>query len=315
MSEKLYLYNIIMVLSFFALWLSIQIPEDLEVAIGYFLILTIGVGHGANDLKIYFNSRKLSLKKTIVFVTIYALIVLIGFALFFFVPEIILTVFLLISGYHFGQEHFEKYKLNTSWLTHVFLLSYGFSIILTLLVLHHEESLPIINDLLNVSVSYTSLLYPLIASVALLALSSLKVMQPLMWKTIARELFYLVLIYVLFQSASLLWGFAIYFILWHSVPSIHSQIVFLEGTVSNFSVKKYILNSLLYWIAALIFLSLLYYFLKEYTSLFLSTIIAFLGGITFPHERVVFAVHCFRESETQTINLHPFFKDAIKINP
>jgi Brp/Blh family beta-carotene 15,15'-monooxygenase len=291
MSEKLYLYNIIMVLSFFALWLSIQIPEDLEVAIGYFLILTIGVGHGANDLKIYFNSRKLSLKKTIVFVTIYALIVLIGFALFFFVPEIILTVFLLISGYHFGQEHFEKYKLNTSWLTHVFLLSYGFSIILTLLVLHHEESLPIINDLLNVSVSYTSLLYPLIASVALLALSSLKVMQPLMWKTIARELFYLVLIYVLFQSASLLWGFAIYFILWHSVPSIHSQIVFLEGTVSNFSVKKYILNSLLYWIAALIFLSLLYYFLKEYTSLFLSTIIAFLGGITFPHVIVMNQLH------------------------
>jgi Brp/Blh family beta-carotene 15,15'-monooxygenase len=291
MSEKLRLYNIIMVLSFFALWLSIQIPEDLEVAIGYFLILTIGVGHGANDLKIYFNSRKLSLKKTIVFVTIYALIVLIGFALFFFVPEIILTVFLLISGYHFGQEHFEKYKLNTSWLTHVFLLSYGFSIILTLLVLHHEESLPIINDLLNVSVSYTSLLYPLIASVALLALSSLKVMQPLMWKTIARELFYLVLIYVLFQSASLLWGFAIYFILWHSVPSIHSQIVFLEGTVSNFSVKKYILNSLLYWIAALIFLSLLYYFLKEYTSLFLSTIIAFLGGITFPHVIVMNQLH------------------------
>jgi Brp/Blh family beta-carotene 15,15'-monooxygenase len=170
-------------------------------------------------------------------------------------------------------------------------LSYGFSIILTLLVLHHEESLPIINDLLNVSVSYTSLLYPLIASVALLALSSLKVMQPLLWKTIARELFYLVLIYVLFQSASLLWGFAIYFILWHSVPSIHSQIVFLEGTVSNFSVKKYILNSLLYWIAALIFLSLLYYFLKEYTSLFLSTIIAFLGGITFPHVIVMNQLH------------------------
>jgi Brp/Blh family beta-carotene 15,15'-monooxygenase len=291
MSEKLRLYNIIMVLSFFALWVSIQIPEHLEFAIGYFLILTIGVGHGANDLKIYFNSKKLSLKKTIIFITIYALIVLIGFILFFFIPEIILTVFLLISGYHFGQEHFEKYKLNPSWLTHAFLLSYGFSIILTLLVLHHEESLLIINDLLNVPISYTTLLYPLIASVALLTISSLKVMQPLLWKTIGRELFYLVLIYVLFQTASLLWGFAIYFILWHSIPSIYSQIMFLEGTVSNFSIKKYILNSLIYWIAALIFLSLLYYFLKDYTSLFLSTIIAFLGGITFPHVIVMNQLH------------------------
>jgi Brp/Blh family beta-carotene 15,15'-monooxygenase len=280
-----------MVLSFFALWVSIQIPEHLEFAIGYFLILTIGVGHGANDLKIYFNFRKLSLKKTILFITIYTLIVLIGFALFFFVPEVILTVFLLISGYHFGQEHFEKYKFNTSWLTHVFLLSYGFSIILTLLVIHHQKSLLIINDLLNLQISYTALLYPLIASAVLLAISSIKVMQTLSWKTIGRELFYLVIIYVLFQTASLLWGFAIYFILWHSVPSIYSQIIFLEGTVTNFSIKKYLLNSLLYWIAALIFLSLLYYFLKDYTSLFLSTIIAFLGGITFPHVIVMNQLH------------------------
>jgi Brp/Blh family beta-carotene 15,15'-monooxygenase len=291
MSEKLRLYNVIMVLSFFALWVSIQIPEHLEFAIGYFLILTIGVGHGANDLKIYFNSHKLSLKKTILFITIYALIVLIGFALFFLVPEIILTLFLLISGYHFGQEHFEKYKLKTTWLTHVFLLSYGFSIILTLLVLHHKKSLLTINDLLNIQISYTALLYPLIASVVLLGLSAIKVMQPLSWKTRGRELFYLVIIYALFQTASLLWGFAIYFILWHSIPSIHSQIMFLEGTVSNFSIKKYITDSLLYWIAALIFLSLLYYFLKDYTSLFLTTIIAFLGGITFPHVIVMNQLH------------------------
>ncbi|QJP34567.1 hypothetical protein F0365_09255 [Nonlabens sp. Ci31] len=291
MSKKFHLYDIIMVLSFFALWVSIQIPDYMEFALSYFLILTIGVGHGANDLKIYFNSKRLSLKKIILFISLYTLIVLAGFALFFFVPEIVLTLFLLISGYHFGQEHFEKYDLATSWLSRIFLFSYGFSIILTLLLIHHKESVLIINDLINVQISYTTLLYPLIASVALLALTSIKVLSPLSLKTIGREIFYLVLIYAIFQTASLLWGFAIYFILWHSIPSIHSQIVFLEGTVSNFSIKKYMLNSLLYWIAALVFLSVLYYFLKDYTTLFLSTIIAFLGGITFPHVVVMNHLH------------------------
>jgi Brp/Blh family beta-carotene 15,15'-monooxygenase len=122
-------------------------------------------------------------------------------------------------------------------------------------------------------------------------ISSLKVVKSLSWNMIGREVFYLIILYLLFQTASLLWGFAIYFILWHSIPSIYNQIIFLNGEVSKASVKKYLLNSLIYWIGALVFLAVLYYFLKDYTSLFLSTIIAFLGGITFPHVFVMNQLH------------------------
>ncbi|MEN8901716.1 MAG: Brp/Blh family beta-carotene 15,15'-dioxygenase [Nonlabens sp.] len=283
MSKKTHLYNLIMVISFFALWVSIQIPESMEFILGYFLILTIGVGHGANDLKVYFNRKTFSIRKKITFLSIYSLTVLIGFGLFFIIPEFILTVFIIISGYHFGQEHFEKYEVKNTWYYKIFIGSYGIIIILTLLTIHLEESMLIINDLLNSELVGEVLLYPLIIVVATMLLSFLKFARLFSWKEILKECFYLLLIYTLFSASSLVWGFAIYFILWHSIPSIYSQISYLQGAVNKKSIKKYILDSLLYWIAALVFLAVLYYFLSDYTNLFLSTIIAFLGGITFPH--------------------------------
>lgn len=283
MSRKFQLYNLIMVLSFFFLWISFQIPEAMEFALGYFLILTIGVGHGANDLKIYFNARKLNLKKTILFLGLYSIIVLAGTGLFFIVPEFILTLFIVISGYHFGQEHFEKYGIKTTWYYNIFVSAYGLMIILTLLYIHAQESLLIINDLLGSSLEVEVLLYPLIASVVVLLLCFLKFRHQFQLKEMLKELFYLLLIFTIFSTSNLIWGFAIYFILWHSVPSIYNQIYYLEGTVNSNTVKTYIKDSLLYWVAALIFLGVLYYFLSDYTSLFLSIIIAFLGGITFPH--------------------------------
>lgn len=283
MSRKFQLYNIIMVLSIFFLWISFQIPDNMEFALGYFLILTIGVGHGANDLKIFFNSRQLNFKKSISFLAIYSLMVIAGTGLFFIVPEFVLSLFIIISGYHFGQEHFEKYEIKAAWHYNIFVTAYGLMIILALLYVHSQESLLIINDLLNSKLVEEVLLYPLIASVIILFLSFLKLWRQLPLREILKELFYLLLIFTVFSTSNLIWGFAIYFILWHSIPSIYNQIQYLEGTVNSTTVKNYIKDSLLYWVAALIFLGVLYYFLSDYTHLFLSIIIAFLGGITFPH--------------------------------
>jgi Brp/Blh family beta-carotene 15,15'-monooxygenase len=291
MSKKFHLYNIILVLSFFSLWISIQIPDYIEFILAYFLILTVGVGHGANDLKIFFNSKNLNTKRTLAFIVIYSFIVLAGFALFFVVPSFILTIFLLTSGYHFGQEHFEKYNLAPSWWLSIFVTSYGFNIILYLLVQNADESILIINDLINNPITYDTLLYSLLLSATIMTITGIVIFRSLAWQHIVREVFYLIVISLLFQNTSLVLGFAIYFILWHSVPSIYNQIAFLDGKVTATTIINYVTNSLLYWIGALIFLGVLYYFLKDHTSLFLSTIIAFLGGITFPHVIVMNKLH------------------------
>lgn len=277
------LYEVILILSFVALWLAIQIPKEAEHIIGYFLILSIGVGHGANDLKIYFKNKKLSVKSSIKFISLYSFAVIAGFAAFFVIPDIVLTIFLIISGFHFGQEHFERYSLPNSIRNNIFFTAYGFTIIITILYIHSDLSLEILNDLITYLINKKDLKIVLLASSGVTVLSSIICLRKINFSSIAKELLYLFVFYFIFSNSSLIWSFAIYFILWHSVPSIHHQITHLYGTVTKKNIIVYIKESLLFWLAALLFLGALYYAFQDKTSLFLSIIVAFLGGITFPH--------------------------------
>ena len=73
------------------------------------------------------------------------------------------------------------------------------------------------------------------------------------------------------------------FIIWHSLPSLKSQIRFLyEGQVTNPFIK-YLKSGFIYWMFAIIGL-IGFYFLgvlpeEQYISVFFS----FLAAITFPH--------------------------------
>jgi Brp/Blh family beta-carotene 15,15'-monooxygenase len=291
MIHKSSLYNAILILSFLALWLSVQIPESLEYNIGYFLILTIGVGHGANDLKIYFKNQNLDFKKSARFISIYATGVLLGFLAFFVIPDLVLLLFLIISGFHFGQEHFERFELTPSVTKNIFITAYGLLIIMTLLYLKASFSLPIIHDLITNTITVTQLQWTVYTLAAVTVLTGIVILKKLPIALLIRELFYLVILYVIFTASSLVWGFAIYFVLWHSIPSINHQIEHLHGSVTRSTIIKYIKESILFWIAAIIFLGALYYFLNEKTALFLSIIVAFLGGITFPHVIVMHKIH------------------------
>jgi Brp/Blh family beta-carotene 15,15'-monooxygenase len=288
MALKSRLYDVILILSFLALWLSSQIAESFQFVLGYFLILSIGVGHGANDLKIFFNNTQLSSKKSVLFIIAYSVCVIGGFLLFFIIPEIVLTVFLLVSGFHFGQEHFERFELPSSVVKFIFITAYGLLVLATLLYLNAADSLPIIHDLIAARITASQVELTMYVLLGITLITGAIVLNKVPIPHLVRELFYLIILYIIFATSSLLWGFAIYFILWHSIPSINSQINHLHGSVSKKTVLLYIKESLLYWIAALMFLGALYYFLNDKTALFLSIIVAFLGGITFPH---VFVMH------------------------
>ncbi|WP_298954830.1 Brp/Blh family beta-carotene 15,15'-dioxygenase [uncultured Nonlabens sp.] len=285
------MYNIILVLSFLALWIAIQIPENLEYYIGYFLVLTIGIGHGANDLRIYFNHRRMSIKKSIAFTALYAMAVLIGFGLFFLQPAAVLGLFLVVSGYHFGEEHFERFSWNSSMLKKLFETFYGLNIILCLLYLNATDSLPVIKDLTTLELSGISLEWSFYTVSLLTLLTGFFMFKNVKATLIFKELLYLIIIFIIFKTSSLIWGFTIYFILWHSIPSIHHQIIYLHDKVNRVSVLDYLKASIFYWIASLFMLGGLYYFLKEDLTLLLSIIVAFLGGITFPHVFVMNKLH------------------------
>jgi Brp/Blh family beta-carotene 15,15'-monooxygenase len=288
------LYDILLVLSIIALWASLQLSAAVENLIGYFLVLTIGVGHGANDIKIFFRDKKLSTSRAIWFIAVYTVAVILGFGAFFIIPDFILALFIIVSGFHFGQEHYEQYELPKSFLKTLFLTIYGLTIIVALLYTNSEASLPIINDLIYSKVTTVMLAYGTYGCAALMFMLGLVLLRTQPITQLLRELFYLVVLLVIFKISSLLWGFAIYFVLWHSVPSIHHQIHHLYGHVSKSTLLQYLKSSSLYWVAALLFLAILYYFLNERTAQFLTVIVAFLGGITFPH---VLVMHNLQKNE------------------
>ena len=105
-------------------------------------------------------------------------------------------------------------------------------------------------------------------------------------KHIIEQLFYLVLLCVIFKSSSLIWGFTIYFIFWHSIPSLNDQIKFLYGKYSFHNFKLYVKSAFLYWILSLIGITILYFVaidLVVFDALFFSL----LASITFPHAIVI----------------------------
>ena len=115
-------------------------------------------------------------------------------------------------------------------------------------------------------------------------------------EAILKELFTLVVLAMIFSSSSLIWGFAIYFILWHSIPSLLEQIKFIYGDVKTVSALNYCKAALPYWIISLVGMVILYAIFsseKQFYSLFF----AFIAAVTFPHAIVM--VKMFSKKKAQ----------------
>jgi Brp/Blh family beta-carotene 15,15'-monooxygenase len=85
----------------------------------------------------------------------------------------------------------------------------------------------------------------------------------------------------------LIWGFAIYFILWHSIPSIINQVVYLKGEFNWKNFGSYIKTAFAYWLVSLIGIAVLYLLFKD-IKIFNALFFSFLAAITFPHVLVIY---------------------------
>ena len=101
------------------------------------------------------------------------------------------------------------------------------------------------------------------------------------------EIILIILLFIIFNIASLIAGFAIYFIIWHSIPSLRDQIVELHSDFNKNTILLYLKNSTLYWLISIISLFILYYVVND-DKLFISLFFSFLSAITFPHVLVMF---------------------------
>ena len=284
------LSSFMIVSTFFALWLAVQFEESIENIFAYILILSFGILHGANDLKLIQRSDSAEVRsKNFLKTLVYYILFVVGSALLFYgMPAVALLLFVIFSGYHFGEQHWIS-KIKGHLLRRIFFLVYGF-FILSLLFYRHEDTVTvIIANITGVALWGRIYFYSLIFSAGAMILLYLRLAfeNKKLRTSFIKELFYIAVFFVVFSTASLLWSFAIYFVLWHSIPSLVDQINYLYGHLSKDTMWSYAKSSFPYWMISIIGLSLLLFLFRDNLETSLSFFFSFLAAITFPHVLVI----------------------------
>ena len=287
--------KVILILSFFGMWISHVISEDNLIVLGYFLILSFGIFHGANDLELIQKNNTINnkgnSKNKIRFLISYIISVLFFSVCFYFFPLIEFIIFMVISAYHFGEQHlnFKVYdSLNLNILA--FRFFYGSLILSILLFFHKEEVSKIILNITSFEVKSILFNYILILTIAFTILFyflSKKYMSKDFF--IFFEVFLLIIFSLIFKFSPLIWGFSLYFILWHSIPSIKSQSEFIYGEFSYLTFIKYLKSGFLIWLLSIVSF-ILYFYLMKNNSMLETILFSFIAAITFPHVFTIFNI-------------------------
>lgn len=275
--------------SFAGLWLTSYLSNKYQTILGFFLILSFGVLHGANDLVLIDQLKSNKKIDFIKLIGIYVLIVGISVILFTNIPIVALLLFILVSSYHFGEQHWnEIIKTNKSLITSLFQFNYGLLILVILFYFNTKEVIEIIYEITNYTFSVEYINGAVLIAFSLFVILSIRLYQiSVEFKnSLIEQLFYLIVLAVVFKASSLIWGFTIYFIFWHSIPSLNDQLTFLYGSSTWTNFKEYFKTAFIYWFISLIGVFGLYYIAKDMV-VFDALFFAFLASITFPHFIVI----------------------------
>jgi Brp/Blh family beta-carotene 15,15'-monooxygenase len=258
------------------------------------LMLILGIPHGATDHLVFFSSHKTtSYLDWIRFSGMYLGIMLIYILAWYFFPLACFIAFLAFSAYHFGQSQLYYFPISeNSWLKIFLYFIWGSTVLLAILGFNASQSLSILEDTPFIGLmSYVFIWFvPLLGiSVGLLLMGFLiaYIRENIPLKSIFQELGLLLLIVFLCWSTSLLWSFAIYFALWHSLQTIEQEIrVFRQKFSMDYTWKNYaqdaFLLSLISFVGIAFILSSLYFFELKISGL-LFTFFILISILTAPH--------------------------------
>jgi len=258
-----------------------------------FLILSIGVSHGALD---NLKGRKLfqifGISNFFIFYFSYILISLIIIVLWIIVPTISLMIFLILASHHFGKEDTQFLMSENSYLNQLLFFLKGSLIIFAPMYFHFDETISIFKSLLinnetffeslNLLETNKILLYGIIVSTLSGILLFTKNFE-LKKFTIFFDYFSILIINYYFSP---LVAFTLYFCFLHSVRHSISLISELdENSIAN-GLKIFIKKALPLTILTATFCFLSLYLLNNtynFDGSILKIIFIGLASLTFPH--------------------------------
>jgi len=282
--------NFGIVLSFFGLWITTYFSIEYQQITGFVIIFLFGILHGSNDLLIISKIRSQKVAVTYPKILFYYLVfVSVGILLFYSLPAFALLLFIVISAYHFGEQHWNFLNTKTISKTVIaFQTLYGLFLLAMLFNFHSEEVKTIMEQIIRLPLVQINFNHILLFIGVLLLINSLILYSKSerFGKEIVVNLVYLIVLGIIFKNSNLIWAFAIYFIVWHSLPSMKQQICFLYGHYSFQNFMRYFKAAFVYWLFSLLGILLLYVLFKD-KEIFKALFFSFLAAITFPHTLVI----------------------------
>tara|TARA_B110000444_G_scaffold238417_1_gene251989 strand:+ start:3288 stop:4160 length:873 start_codon:yes stop_codon:yes gene_type:complete len=276
------LYRSKIIASIFIIWISLFSYSNIDVVVASILILTLGLGHGACDIKLITTRLNTSsLKVKVISIFLYIFTAFVAFLVFYSLPFIGFITFLLISSYHFGEQHLHK-KLSASKMKFFHFSLYGMVIFLLMIETNIDMVFEILTPLIGNEISEIPIRVTLFVFIFLTGLFWLVDYKSIKF-SIPKELFYLLVIYVLFYNTNLIVSFASYFVIWHSIPSIYDQIEYLYKDVNRKTILLYLRNSGYYWGISLAGLIFIVSYGEIMGDNFYRILYSFVASVTIPH--------------------------------
>jgi len=226
--------------------------EQMSFVVAIALICIIGIPHGATDHLLFFSiAQRLpgdKKKARLRFYITYLGIMAAYGVLWYLTPILSFLIFILLSFYHFGQENLKSFRWKSSYLkTTSFLLS-GVFVLATPLFADMKAAWPIIKSISGIEVPHLLSLEScrLIAYVIGISYGCFLVFLILSrnvdLQTGLKEIVNWAVLFMLFLSTPLMMGFAVFFSLWHALPSILEQIGFLKKNQIRYNAISHIKN-------------------------------------------------------------------------
>jgi len=215
------------------------------------VMLSIGIPHGSVDHLIAFiNPKARKFDNKVIFYIIYLSLIIFNIILWVISPFLGLSVFLIISCYHFGETQVIGYNSTDNKILNFVI---GANILLSLFlnnIVELQEILYIIPQFATLDLSAFDSVFFLLVSVGILMLSiinfDIKRKVPLYAE--------ITILYMVFFHTDLLTSFALYFGFCHSLPML--MLEFKEFKTENFI--KFYLKTLPFTILSIFNISLSY---------------------------------------------------------
>jgi beta-carotene 15,15'-dioxygenase len=241
-------FTFIFVVCLYALYHVFEAYTDISVeqqlAVASVLILAFGIPHGAIDHVLFFKKNTASQLK---FYGAYLGLILLFLVGWLVEPLWSFVFFLVLSAFHFGESQLNDLKLKRAFLRPVLFLTWGLTLLLTLIYYNTAELIGYTGFFKDTAVFQAVYQYELLSE-AFIALNALTVAMLFVfiqrgsfdWNRLGGELFLLALIHLTFFLFPFIIGFTMYFVVLHSLRVMSQEFQFLKKEKDAFSLRDFL---------------------------------------------------------------------------